>query len=298
MSMERQLFRLHDQAKDKASRGGMFAVNAQDAPSWNEAGWGIFHAVNEFEGMTRRIDTLKRINSWFVETDNQPKQKVVETIKRGLIPSLIVESKRGYHIYWDAEDASVIEYEAIQERLISFFGADKGVKDLARVLRAPGFKHLKNPSEPFLIKEVFRSGHVYKQKSMQYFFKVDAKTEQNIIQKQIVREAFQNTESASVWEYFIELDCEYALQVLSGTSAVNGEVYSFKPSTKGTKQIYVNSLRSQCWLDLSNKIGSHTKGGPTIFNWLKWFGHSNTEVVRILKQYFPGGFTDERNRRI
>lgn len=297
--MTRQLYRLYDNQTPslpgvkKYSPSGVQPVKSfQDALRWNEAGWGIFHAVNEFEGLARRIDALKRINSWYCETDGIPKTKVIETLKRGLIPSLVVESKRGYHIYWDAEDATVLDYESIQDRLISFFDADEGVKDLARILRAPGFNHVKNPKEPFLVKEVFRSSHVYKQKSMQYFFKVSPKHEQNIIQKQVVREALKDCGGHAVWKYFIELNCENALNILSGSSYVNGEVYSFKASSKGTKQIYVNSLRSQCWIDLQGKIGSHTKGGPTIFNWLKWFGHSNREVVSILKQYFPQGFKD------
>lgn len=293
--MIRSLYALYDNEevkKTNSSLCGVIEVNNESAArELNKNGFGIFWSVNEFDGR-RKIKNLKKINSWYCETDAGSKDVLRERINEGLIPSLIIESKRGYHIYWNAEDAVIENYEQIQERLIAFFGADKGVKDLARILRAPGYMHLKNPSDPFLIKEVFRSDFVYKEKSMRYFFKVDEKVEQEIKQKQFVRDALKGHGGLTVWSYFIDLNCEMALSRISGSAVVSGEVYTFRVGSNNTKQIYVNGKRSQCWIDASGKIGSHSKGGPGVFNWIKWFGYDNRDVVSALKQFFPEGFKD------
>jgi hypothetical protein len=202
---------------------------------------------------------------------------------------MLIETKRGFHCYWKAINATLERYESIQERIIAYFGADKGVKDPARILRAPGFYHWKDPNDPFLIKEVLRTGHEYNERLMEFFFKVTEKEERKIIQKQIVRDAFKNDGGHSAWNYFIDMDQMQALKKISGASEF-GEVYDFQKNRNGTYQIFVDGKRSQCWIDHEFKIGSHSKGGPSIFNWIKWFGLSNSEVVSVLKKYFPEGF--------
>lgn len=290
--MKRRLYALHDSDKGLASHG-VFEIDLNKAHELNEMGYGIFWAVNEFKGKRQRVN-LSRIVSWYCETDDKPKELIERKINESLIPSLIVESKRGYHIYWDAaSDVSIDNYEAIQERIISFFGADKGVKDLCRILRAPGFYHKKNPHDPFLVREVFRSDFTYNERSMIYFFRINEKEEEKIKQRQVVRDALKK-EGQSVWEYFIDLNCKEALTRISGSDAVNGENFSFKQNPTGLYQIYVNGKRTQCWLDENFKIGSHSKGGPGIFNWIKWYGFDNYQVVNILKRYFPEGFKNDK----
>src|SRR4029077_7096129 len=51
-----------------------------------------------------------------------------------------------------------------------FYGADKNARDLARVLRAPGFLHMKNPAEPLMIREVHTSSREYPEAEMLGFY--------------------------------------------------------------------------------------------------------------------------------
>ena len=64
-------------------------------------------------------------------------------------PHITVESSPGkYHRYILVEDAPLDEVEAVQQRLVDDFGSDPNAKDISRVLRLPGFDHMKNPASP------------------------------------------------------------------------------------------------------------------------------------------------------
>ena len=83
-------------------------------------------------------------------------------------PSGIIETKNGLHPYWEFTEASPISQDKTEEankfyrELISNFTEVTGISSeadsISRVLRLPGFLHLKNPTKPFLIKEIFPEG--------------------------------------------------------------------------------------------------------------------------------------------
>lgn len=288
--MERLIYRLHDHDA-KLKEQGAIKTSIEEAREFNKLGWGIFWTVSSFRG-SRRLDQLEEVYFYFVETDNGSKASIERLIAKGLLPSLVVESKRGFHIYWRcASQPTRLEYKSINERLIHFFGGDKGVKDETRLLRFPGFYHMKDPKYPFLVKKVFESELSYSPQAMMYFFKLPKKKEIHIQKLEETRVAISTHSNSSDWEYFNNLNCFDALTRLSGTDAVSGEIYTFVKNPLGTLQIIVNNKRSQNWIDANGKIGSHSGGGPTIFQWIKWFGRSNREVVEILKKYFSEGFT-------
>ena len=41
------------------------------------------------------------------------------------------------------------------------------------------------------------------------------------------------------------------------------------------------------WIDEAGRIGSKAKGGPTVYQWLAYFGHRPREIVDVLKALFP-----------
>ena len=62
------------------------------------------------------------------------------------------------------------------------------------------------------------------------------------------------------------------LKKLSGISELKGEVFDFIKNSNDTHQIVVNGELSGCWVDSNGLIGSHDKGGPTIIQWICWYG--------------------------
>lgn len=163
-----RLFALND-GKDKSK--GTFEVDYSRAVELNKEGYGIFCTLNEFEGRRKR-ENLKKINYWIVDIDDGEKSDMQKQIANlYLQPSMIVETKRGYHLYWRAADAKLENYEEIEDLLIAKMNGDKGVKDPLRLLRCPNFYHMKDKNNPFLIKIVKNNPDlVYRESQMRFVF--------------------------------------------------------------------------------------------------------------------------------
>jgi len=68
-----------------------------------------------------------------------------------LEPHIVVESSPGkWHAYWRVADVPLDKFSELQIALAALFGGDPAVSDLPRVMRVPGFFHLKG--EPFRVR--------------------------------------------------------------------------------------------------------------------------------------------------
>lgn len=68
--------------------------------------------------------------------------------------AMIVETKNGYHIYWPIQSGDVKKFVPIQKSLSDKFGSDPMITNLTRVMRVPGFYHMKDPLKPYLVKVI------------------------------------------------------------------------------------------------------------------------------------------------
>jgi hypothetical protein len=138
---------------------GSLAEHWQHLKSINNAGGGIFFAVNETNGRGRTLADISRVRSYYAEVDqipheDQKREKTFGVLSADAPPSAIVESRNGLHLYWYAKEDQPLDAEAYKLtnlHLVHAFGGDKRVRDLARVLRVPGFNHMKDPNKPFPI---------------------------------------------------------------------------------------------------------------------------------------------------
>lgn len=255
-------------------------VTIEEAAAFNSVRYGIFHTVNEFHSEVRRIDNLKAIRAWYVEMDGDKRAQEVKIKDSPIYPSRIIESKNGYHVYFNAVDATKENYTIIQKGLIKHFNGDPRAKDLARILRAPSYYHWKDPNDPFLIRETFWLDVSYREKDMFYFFpyneEIEAKNPKRREEKIIVS-------GADLTTVLNGLDNEMALMMLSGTPHVNHEVYNLKRVARDRKNIYVNGRSTSCFIDENKKIGANP-GGPNIFTWLRYYGHTDKKIYQILKE--------------
>lgn len=253
------------------------------AREWNRKGFGIFWTVNDFNG-ARRIENLTRINAWAVDIDAGTKSEMRAKLNSSpVVPSKVVETKRGYQAYFNAKDAKPEHWNAILlDRLVPFFGADKNARDLARILRVPGFLHQKDPKDPYLVKEVHRHEVAYTEEQIANAFPAPRKAAEDR-QKHAAAKR-QHGGGDDFWERVWNLDCEDGLRRLSG---VTGESYTFKGVRSGNRNIYVDGKGTSCWIDRNGRIGSLSGGGPTLYQWLTWFGTKPKDAVDILKRVFP-----------
>lgn len=124
---------------------------------YNNNGYGIFANINAF-AETARDHELKDV--WFIRTqvidlDNlltAPQSYELATAFNPP-PTFAVQSSPGkFHVYWNVEPYQGNErYNTLQRKLRQLFNGDKAVIDPTRVLRVPGFYHLKNPRQPHMV---------------------------------------------------------------------------------------------------------------------------------------------------
>lgn len=266
--------------------------------SWNEAPklnleqWGIFWTVNFFNG-DRANKNLKEFFAWYAEFDDGDKKSQAERISQYLEPSMVIESKNGYHVYYFAEkDQPVDDYNIITtSQIIPALKCDKSVRDLARVLRVPNYFHWKDPKNPFEIKIVYYTGHKYSVEDIKLGFPVKTESHRAEITKQEeLKRVTRDFGSDKLWERIYNFDCEQALVTLSGSSAVNGERFSFYRVSRNRKNIVVDGKSTNCFIDEYGRIGSQSKGGPTIWQWVNWYQNDHKKTYQYLKEYFPSLF--------
>ncbi|WP_028609291.1 DNA-primase RepB domain-containing protein [Paenibacillus harenae] len=68
--------------------------------------------------------------------------------------AMIIETNNGFHIYWVMQGGSISRFVPIQKALASKFGADPMITNLSRVMRVPGFYHMKNPDAPYMVRVI------------------------------------------------------------------------------------------------------------------------------------------------
>jgi hypothetical protein len=151
-------------ADNKATTGwlakalhGTLNQHADELSSLNQRGAGVFVMANRGDGIVhagnktcRTNSNVRSIRALFADADGVPLEPI---LKIAPPPHIIVESSPGkWHIYWLTHDTPMEEFSDRQMTIAKLFGTDPAVKDLARVMRLPGFLHQKGA--PFLTRLV------------------------------------------------------------------------------------------------------------------------------------------------
>ncbi|AFY86707.1 VapE domain-containing protein [Chroococcidiopsis thermalis] len=143
-------FQLFDDAEEKKLPPDTFYGsfgNLQNKLSENNAkGYGIFVTINRTKGMRRRKEDVTAIRALFIDLDKEiPQQWHLE-------PSIIVKTSGNKgHAYWllDKPSTELEKFKTYQKRLIHYYKSDIVIHDLPRVMRLPGYWHLKG--EPTMV---------------------------------------------------------------------------------------------------------------------------------------------------
>lgn len=152
---------------EKAQRKVMCPISIKQISYENENG-DIYYIVNSGG---KKDNKINKFNASFIDLDcgrdeqgNYFSLDVVQKYKNEkfneisnfkLKPTLIVETRNGYHVYWVYEVNENIDSEKwtkIQEKLIKKFQGDEKVKNPARLMRLPFTKWMKDPENSFDIK--------------------------------------------------------------------------------------------------------------------------------------------------
>jgi hypothetical protein len=156
-------FQTFDDDKNRKNHGlakvfhGTLAQFSTDLSKLQTSGAGVFVMVNRGDGIThegkktcRTTANVKEIRALFADLDGAPLEPVLNTLQ----PDIVVESSQArFHAYWQTRDCPLGEFSQLQKQIAEKFGSDPSVNDLPRVMRLPGFWHLKN--EPFMTRIIF-----------------------------------------------------------------------------------------------------------------------------------------------
>jgi P4 family phage/plasmid primase-like protien len=115
----------------------------------NDQGAGIFVARNQCSGH-RSEKNVTRVRGVHADLDGVSDDQLA-ALAACLQPTMVVQSSEigRYQLYWQLAEAEILdkmEAKAINQSLVAY-GADPAAVDVSRLLRLPGFKHMKYRAE-------------------------------------------------------------------------------------------------------------------------------------------------------
>lgn len=282
-----------------AKRENLISIHEHEAAALNEEGWDIFWVPQEFPHGVRTKENLISLRYVCADFDKISLGEFEEKFLWYPKPSMLVQTRSGFHAYWKlAEPIAVFEglsdvyREFVEQRLVPL-GADGNAKDVSRLLRPPMFRYWRdskgNQYNDVFVQIVKESSAVYDWDQLCRFFpKIHTFQDQQEKRMPPRRTTFNAVESKSSKRFWVaanDLNAKEAILELSGSSHVLGEAYTFRKDSAG-ERIYVNGKATNAWIDKQGKIGSTENAGPTIVNWLKYYGHDDAKIANILKEVF------------
>jgi hypothetical protein len=121
----------------------------------NRQGAGIYLMVNRGDGRVhdgedtcRTAVSVTTLRALFIDDDDGK----IDPAALPVPPSIVVQSKHGVHVYWKLWPWEPRDrFTDAQKALAARFDTDDSICDLPRVMRVPGFFHLKDPHDPFMV---------------------------------------------------------------------------------------------------------------------------------------------------
>lgn len=226
----------------------------------------IFFTVNPIDGDERKQSNVSWVNAWVAEIDGIPKQDQLKLIELSpLTPSLIVESKRSYQIYFFAKDGKLENRRKIMRGVRNFFNADHKIITEERVLRLPWYNHCKNFEDQFEVDYTPMSMNYYTEIEMLLAFPdCTNKLEQ---QKQLKSYSYEFSNDWGFRNRAKQINARTMLEILSGSKWVNWQTIEII-----NNQIRVDKKSTSSWIDEKGMIWSHDNWWPFRTNRVSWYG--------------------------
>lgn len=215
--------------------------------------------------------------------------------KELLQPSFVVETRNGFHIYWLAWEGdnsykpSLDLFDYIEKNIAERIGGDFKAKKAVQLMRLPGFYNwkngVKNPSPCRILPQFnFSERGIFRKYCEDEWLDLFGEPEADPgIQKtysdlkpSIISFMQRNKKRFDIFEHVAGMPQDRAMEMLSGKSCVNGEVYTFRPVGGGKKlNIYINGKLCSSFIDLEKNLlltpSGAGRGSPNVIEWIKWY---------------------------
>jgi hypothetical protein len=125
---------------------GSYQRNAATLGELNAKGAGCFVMVNRGDCKGRKTTSVQAVRALFLDLDGSPLGPVLDA---PIHPAIVCEtSPDKFHAYWPIAGMPLADFRRAQQALAATYCGDTKVCDLPRVMRLPGYLHMKG--EPFL----------------------------------------------------------------------------------------------------------------------------------------------------
>lgn len=242
--------------------------NLGEASQMQKKGCGVFFSVNGFKKGKRVKENLTNINAVYVDIDiAKEKENLGEDelfsrkeisanyiTKSPLKPHFTTETKNGHQLIWLVKDIETeSEFIFVTKGLTEYFKADNGGLSVNKVLRLPGFNHLKNPKDPFrcvLLKDNSKTIPKYSKSEIIKNFNLD-----NL--KKMTNKT-TNTPSREIREA-LQLPLKEVIERCANIIGMNIE---FKNNSSGSQQIIENGEETSGFISSEGEFISSSSGKP------------------------------------
>jgi hypothetical protein len=226
----------------------------------NSKGAGIFVTVNETDLKGRSNANILDVRAIFQEADRSGVP--IPTLP----PHIVVETSQGkFHRYWltDGGKEAMTEYKAVMTTMVEQYGSDPNARDLARVLRLPGFFHQKNPENSFMV-SIVEATHSQPYTWKQITESIPPTQEVEIRNERPASNGFPNDQLRVISALnVLSPDCDYQTWLSIGMALHNG----FEGSSEGLA----------IWDEWSSPASSYREG-ETAYKWSS-FGRGNRKPI-------------------
>lgn len=277
----------------------------------NEHGYDVFWTANaikeELGSSSHKEENLNWINACYTDLDIPPEQDREEAKAKlaGHIlfsnpqPSLVVETRAGYHLYWFT-DVDGEEFKKIQQGVYEAWKpmmADPAAKNFLRLLRVPGFiVHKQGEQFKACVRmELCRRNDdgsfvFYPKEELLNLFPV--KEAPNWVKKKKVKLRQKNrifTNTYDIFDYVKSLSQDEVFQRCNGSALTGGEVFTMTQPRGGKIQIRKDGKPTPCWIDIKENaiFSNNSPGHYGIVEFAQWYGLDMHEIAKELKTIFP-----------
>lgn len=284
----------------------------------NKNRYGIHFTPNGIKNLEEknRKHNLSHINAWFLDIDIEGSKhikdeadKMYREDRKGdiqstifgldLMPSLTVETRNGYHLYWFALPvASEYKFQTIQSKLAYIFkehGSDLSMLNPLHSLRVPYFRYYKDGEEGTVTPiEIFSSLKLYSEKEMLAWLepypemttprkRLDNRCGPTLPDNMIYAINVYHNQRHGIFSRAEERPVRSILEKLSGSEAVRGDVFSFVKTGEGKYNVMANLKVTPNWIDeKENRIFSNNQPRfCVIHHFLAWYGYDNKQIAQI-----------------
>lgn len=240
----------------------------------NIDGHEAYFTVNGFEDAPNaKLENCSSLNAFFVDIDGRKDLEELEGIKKKLDPTFIIETKKGWHIYWlldeyifkkdiSPEDwgKAVARWEKIEQSIVTTLKADMSVKDIPRILRIPDSIYWKKTDGSFKIKGIYKK--IANRYSMDQVEEVFPSQKDMAVYDDIRLNNLKKYAEDEKKDFFTRVNREFPIDERDSFNAlISGKAGTVLPNTRNQALLITASLMKQAGWNKAKAIGHFTDVG-------------------------------------